>query len=153
MQQRDAWREEKKRFDEARLNQWQENEKKRQEIDIQTLLADLDEPEKHPLTIFLLHERGSDAVQPLIETLCADTDVDARYGAARVLGMIGDKSAIPALVSALSDQEPSVRYWAVDALGNLRAENALGAIRKLKWDSFRKIRERAKLAIEQIQST
>jgi hypothetical protein len=152
VQQRETWRDEKKRHDEERMVNLQESERKMQEISIQTLLDDLDEPEKHPLTLFLLHERGSEAVEPLIETLYTDVDVDARYGAARVLGMIGDARSIPALIKALSDQEPSVRYWAVDALGNLGAQSALGAIRKLKWDSFRKIRERAKLAIEQIQA-
>jgi hypothetical protein len=151
IQRRESWKAEKRRYDEDRLASWQQGEDDRQQADIQRLLDDLDDPEKHPFTIFCLHERGSQAVGPLIETLCTDNDVDARYGAARVLGMIGDPQAIPALMRALADPEPAVRYWAVDALGNLRAQDAERAILKLKRDPSPGVRERVELALQQIR--
>jgi tetratricopeptide (TPR) repeat protein len=49
----------------------------------------------------------------------AGSDVYARWKAARALGAMGEKSAVPALAAALGDASGSVRECAADALGAL----------------------------------
>jgi HEAT repeat protein len=90
-------------------------------------------------------------LEPLQETLRADLDPDARYGAARALGMLGDDRAIPTLIEALSDPEPAVRYWAIDALVILGAVGSGETIRDLYHDPFKWVRERAKQALRQLK--
>lgn len=76
-------------------------------MEIARHIADLSEPERHSFATFSLSRIGSAAVEPLIETMHEDADPDARYGAARTLGMIGDAKAIPFLIKALSDPDPA----------------------------------------------
>jgi HEAT repeat protein len=51
-----------------------------------------------------------------------------RSDAAEILGKIGDASAIPALIEALQDEEPSVRGCAADALGRIGDVAAVPAL-------------------------
>jgi phage FluMu protein Com len=151
LQRRESWMDQKKMHDRMRkeaLVQALENEQK---AELQRLLTELDEPERHAFAIFYLCQQGEAALEPLQETLRADPDPDARYGAARALAMLGDDRAVPTLIGALSDQEPAVRYWAVDALVTLEAIGSREAIRGLSHDPFKWVRERARKALKQLE--
>lgn len=117
------------------------------------LLLQLNEPENHPAAIPIIRIFGRDAVEPLIDLLHSE-DPDARFGAARVLGDIGDRRAIPPLIDALRDSEEAVRFWALDALGIFRAEEAVDRIGELLKDhqQNKSIRDLAKDILIQIGS-
>jgi HEAT repeat protein len=55
-------------------------------------------------------------------------DPSRRAAACRVVGRLGDASAVPLLIERLRDQAPAVRCEAVRALGELRAVEAIDAI-------------------------
>lgn len=59
---------------------------------------------------------GADAVPLLAARYRADTDLDVRLRALRMLGEIGDGAAIPVLAEALENPDPAVQYRAVAAL-------------------------------------
>lgn len=147
---REAWHGLKKLHDEKRKLFLAQAEQDGQKRELERLLADLDEPSRHAFAIFSLCQFGSTAVEPLIETLRADPDPDARYAAARALGMIGDPKAIPAVTAALTDPEPAVRYCAVEALAPLKAESARGEIRNLLKDKYQWVRERAQKTLDEL---
>ena len=56
------------------------------------------------------------SVDPLIQTLMTDEDHEVRWVAALALGEIGDKRAIPSLLSSLRDKDRYVRYGSAKAL-------------------------------------
>lgn len=132
-QRKRAWLEKKRQFDQRRQIAECQAEEAGHQAELKRLITDLDEPYKHPLAIYCLQRLGERAVEALIVTL-RDDDPDARFGAARTLGLIGDTRAVPALVQALADTEPAVRYWSVDALGRLGANDAAHAIGALLSD-------------------
>ena len=146
-----SWLSEKQQHDAERRAALQQAMEHSQKVEISHLLVQLEEPENHPMAIFCLRQYGASAVEGLIQAL-RSPDVDARYGAAHTLGMIGDTRAIPALTAALIDSEPAVRYWAVDALAKLRAEAAIPAVAGMLKDKSKNVRERAALALEQIDT-
>ncbi len=59
------------------------------------------------------------SVDPLIQTLTTDEDHEVRWVAALALGEIGDKRAIPSLLSSLRDKDRYVRYGSAKALEQL----------------------------------
>jgi HEAT repeat protein len=144
-----SWLSDKLRHDTERRAALKQAMEKSQKNEINHLLVQLEEPDNHPMAIFCLQQFGASAVDGLIQAL-RSPDVDARYGAAHTLGMIGDTRAAPALIAALGDPEAAVRYWAVDALGKLRAEAAIPALAGMFKDRSKNVRERAALALEQI---
>ena len=146
-----AWLEQKRRFDQERLGATKQAEAASEKAKLGRLLEDLDEPDKHPVAIYCLHRMGERAVEPLVAAL-KDEDPDARFGAAKALGLIGDKRAIPGLVTALADPEPAVRYWAVDALGKLNAEAVAESIGALLADKHEGVRERAEQVLRGMDS-
>jgi phage FluMu protein Com len=151
LQRRESWMDLKKEQDRIRKDALVQALMNDQGIELQRLLSELDEPERHAFAIFYLCQHGEAALEPLQETLRADLDPDARYGAARALGMLGDDRAIPTLIEALSDPEPAVRYWAIDALVILGAVGSGETIRDLYHDPFKWVRERAKQALRQLK--
>jgi len=151
LKRREEWTEIKKNHDRMRKDALVEALKDEQKAEMQRLLADLDEPDRHTFAIFYLCQQGEAALEPLLETLRMDPDPDARYGAARALSMLGDPQAIPTLIEALSDPEPAVRYWAIDALVVYQASGANEAIAGLSRDPFKWVRERAKKALKQLE--
>jgi HEAT repeat protein len=116
---------------------------------LRRLLLQLNEPENHPAAIPGIRIYGKEAVEPLISLLTSQ-DPDARFGAAKALGDIGDKRAIPELIKALDDPEGAVRFWALDALGKLKANEAVEAIGKLLPDKQENIRKLAGEVLIQI---
>jgi hypothetical protein len=150
LQRRETWMDLKKLHDRKRKDALVQALKDDQKAELQRLLRELDEPERHAFAIFYLCQQGEAALEPLLETVRADPDPDARYGAARTLGMLGNDRAISTLIEALSDPEPAVRYWAIDALVTLKAIDSREAIRGLSHDPFKWVRERAKEALKQL---
>ena len=63
------------------------------------------------------------AVAPLMNLVVNDSDSAVRQDAVRALGQIGDTHAIPLLLDSLTT--PSLQLKAIEALGNLRAVEAL----------------------------
>jgi len=91
------------------------------------------------------------AVEPLIQAL-KDADKLVRYHAALALGKLKDRRAIKPLIHALFDEMPpigpdpltgdqmTVRAAAAQALGELRAEEAVPALKVLLTDENRGVR-------------
>ena len=109
---------------------------------LKRLLLQLDDPANHPMAIPGIAYFGLEAVDGLISLLHSD-DPDARYGAARALGEIGDLAAVPALLQALKDTHPAVRFFAADALGKLKAVEAVQPIGELLSDESPSVRKHA----------
>lgn len=59
---------------------------------------------------------------PHILPLLGHTEAVVRGDAASLLGIVGDKTAIPALTEALSDEHPDVRTLAQEALEEIRSD-------------------------------
>jgi HEAT repeat protein len=78
------------------------------------------------------------AVAPLMNLVANDTDSAVRQDAVRALGQIGDAHAIPLLLDSLTT--PSLQLKAIEALGNLRAVEALpplmALVRSLPADAY-----------------
>jgi hypothetical protein len=73
-----------------------------------------------PVFVLLLQgTAAADSVDRLVAQLEGDSDHKIRLSAAINLGKLGDRRAIPALTSALSDSNDSVRGAAAASLGNL----------------------------------
>jgi len=147
-----AWLTQKEQYDDARKQSLQKAAQEHQEY-LTRLLLQLNEPENHPAAIPALRIFGREAVDSLIALLRSD-DPDARFGAAHVLGEIGDQRAVPALMEALSDREEAVRFWALNSLGQLRAKKAVEVIGQVLSDSSqsKSIRELAKDVLIQFGS-
>jgi HEAT repeat protein len=68
------------------------------------------------------------AVEPLIHSLRYDEEY-VRYAVADALGRIGDRRAVQPLIFTLqNDTDSVVRAWAADALGKLKARQAVLAL-------------------------
>ena len=78
------------------------------------------------------------AVAPLMNLVANDSDSAVRQDAIRALGQIGDAHAIPLLLDSLTT--PSLQLKAIEALGNLRALEALphliALVRSLPADAY-----------------
>lgn len=66
-----------------------------------------------------LTDLGRAAVPGLCRVLLTSTSKDARWGAAKALGEIGDPGAVPALLDALEDRNSDVAWLAASALNRL----------------------------------
>ena len=75
-------------------------------------------------TILALARNGLDVVTPLTQLL-DDPDPQLRIAAALTLGERQDPRAIPAVMKALEDSDANVRFHAIEALGKLRAGEAV----------------------------
>jgi hypothetical protein len=74
-----------------------------------------------------------------------------RYNAASALGELGDKSAIPYLIDALSSPSEWVRENAASSLGELGAVNAIPDLKKLSSDPSSDVRSNAAQAINDLE--
>lgn len=63
-----------------------------------------------------------------LKTALGDTSSKVRTDAAKALGELGDKRAVPALIKALEDADASVRIVATKALGKLKSRRAIPAL-------------------------
>jgi hypothetical protein len=92
-------------------------------------------------------------VEELTKALNEDPNYKVRVQAALVLGRLGDHSAVPALIKALSDQNKTVRAIAAQALGQLGDHDAADPLRDLlkrEGDPF--VRSQSEKALALISS-
>lgn len=69
---------------------------------------------------------------PLEEVLeDANEDSFVRGHAAEALAYIGDRESAKVLLRQMEDPDPGVRYWCIFALGQLRDERALPALKRV----------------------
>lgn len=64
------------------------------------------------------------ATQPLMTQFAKDDNPQVRYECLTSLGLIGDPAAVGFLVKGVSDSDPFVRLWAMDALCQMHSPNA-----------------------------
>jgi len=66
----------------------------------------------------------------------------------------GAKKATPVLISALADQDPSIRFWAARVLGRLgpQAKAAVPALKKALNDPDRQVADEAAFALSEVKS-
>ncbi|MBI1277616.1 MAG: hypothetical protein GC179_05775 [Anaerolineaceae bacterium] len=101
--------------------------------------------ENHDLQTMLMNvlERFDTVpVQPLI-ALMTSTRWQVREQAADILGVIGDKAALPVLIETLKDEVWQVRFAALTALGHMRAVGVKAAIESALDDPDARVRELA----------
>jgi hypothetical protein len=75
----------------------------------------------------LLVKMGYSSVEPAVAHL-RSTNLDARIEFSRVLGLLGDPRATPALAGLLSEEEPALRREAVRSLARIGGAPAISAI-------------------------
>jgi HEAT repeat protein len=73
---------------------------------------------------------GRTVTGPLTRLL-KDADPNLRMHAAQALGVLRDRSAIPALIEAVNGSDPNVSFHAIEALGQLRAPEAIEALGRI----------------------
>ena len=66
-----------------------------------------------------LAAQGPEHRDAIMRMLMDDPDAEARAGAARGLGRLRDRAALPALLEALDDPDPEVRVRAATAIGKI----------------------------------
>ncbi len=102
------------------------------------------------VTIGPMAEKGPGDVPALIKALKAE-EMGTRWNAALLLGEIGDKSAVPALIEcAGKDDNPRVRRRAIEALGKLGDKSAIPVLTAALQDGDRFVRRDAARALGQL---
>jgi hypothetical protein len=79
----------------------------------------------------VVHAAPQVKVEDLCKALIEDANYKVRVQAALVLGRLGDKAALPALVKALEDANKTVRAISAQALGQLADHQAADPLREL----------------------
>ncbi|MHB9134167.1 MAG: HEAT repeat domain-containing protein [Armatimonadota bacterium] len=95
---------------------------------------------------------GAAAVEPLVIMLQTEHGADMRTVAARALGQIGDKRAIPALVRAMYDESADVHEAAAGALGQIGDPSAIEPLIAVLNEESPDLRESAIRALGQLHS-
>ena len=80
------------------------------------------------LLLALAGRAFADKIDDLTRALMQDSSYKVRVQAALVLGKLGDKRAVPALVQALRDENETVRGVAATSLGRLGDRSAASAL-------------------------
>lgn len=100
---------------------------------------------------YTLREMGSDVVPFLISTLNdTSNNVDVRCDVIQGLGVIGDSTAIPHLITILSESNSELRGTAAMALGNIRDKEATASLVCALADNDDWVRNRAVFSLGQI---
>ncbi|HEY3359887.1 MAG TPA: HEAT repeat domain-containing protein [Polyangia bacterium] len=95
----------------------------------------------------------ADKVEDLSRALLGDPSYKVRVQAALVLGKLGDRRAVPALMKAVKDDNPSVRGVSCSSLGRLGDPAAIPALKEAARDSEPFVRQAADKALSQLQSS
>jgi hypothetical protein len=93
----------------------------------------------------------ADKVEDLARTLTSDPSYKVRVQAALVLGKLGDRRAVPALVKALKDSHPTVRTVVCGALGKLGDPRAVEPLKAAARDGEAMVRHAAEQALAHLQ--
>lgn len=92
---------------------------------------------------------SADKIDDLTRTLMQDASYKVRVQAALVLGKLGDKRAVPALMQALHDENETVRGVAATSLGRIGDKAAANALMVASTsDASEFVRGQAKKALE-----
>jgi hypothetical protein len=95
-------------------------------------------------------------VEDLCKALIEDANYKVRVQAALVLGRLGDKAALPALVKALEDANKTVRAISAQALGQLADHQAADPLRELlkrEGDPFVRTQTEKALALVSVDAS
>ncbi|MDB4979737.1 MAG: lyase domain protein repeat-containing protein [Myxococcales bacterium] len=95
-------------------------------------------------------------VEDLCKALIEDPNYKVRVQAALVLGRLGDKAALPALVKALDDTNKTVRAISAQALGQLADHQAADPLRELlkrEGDPFVRTQTEKALALVSVDAS
>ena len=95
-------------------------------------------------------ERASLVVKSLAEAL-NDPDPEVRLEAARTLGSLKNKEAVPALISALKDADREMRLCVIEALGDIKDRRSVEALITLLKDEDWNVRLAAVYALGDIE--
>jgi HEAT repeats len=96
---------------------------------------------------------SADKIDDLTRTLMQDPAYKVRVQAALVLGKLGDRRAVPALMQALHDENEAVRGVAATSLGRIGDKSASNALMVASTsDSSEFVRSQAKKALELVAS-
>jgi HEAT repeat protein len=105
--------------------------------------SDEDPPDEYRREILTaIGATGSAKGIPFLMGIAAGTEerVTLRMAALEALSSIGDDSALPVIISAVSDEDPNVRSSAIAALGPFKGEDVDRAILEAFRDSFYRAR-------------
>jgi HEAT repeat protein len=102
----------------------------------------------------VLERVGQSITNDLIKMM-QEPDPDLRIYIPLVLGPLGDKQAVPALTALVADEaeNENARFNAIEALGKLRAEEAVGQLVNILRQDSRYLRYAAVIALGEIGST
>jgi serine/threonine-protein kinase len=139
-------------------------EKKARQLEekIDRLTGNLDRKSNQDFVIYQLSQIGDPAVQALVNTLLTDNSRNARFGAAKTLGLICASHKIStfnrarvtkALIKGLEDPEAPVRYYSAEALTKLddkQAQKAVEPLGALLKDRDENVRKQAHASLEKI---
>lgn len=80
------------------------------------------------LLLILVGRAAADKIDDLTRALMQDSSYKVRVQAALVLGKLGDKRAVPALIQALRDENETVRGVAATSLGRIGDKSSASAL-------------------------
>jgi hypothetical protein len=89
----------------------------------------------------------ADKVDDLSSTLTSDPSYKVRVQAALVLGKLGNKRGVPALIKALKDEHATVRGVACASLGKLGDQSAVEPLKQAAQDKDSFVRQSAEKAL------
>jgi hypothetical protein len=105
------------------------------------------------LLLVLSGRADADKIDDLTRALMQDSSYKVRVQAALVLGKLGDKRAVPALIQALRDENETVRGVAATSLGRMGDRSAAAALMvAVSNDPSEFVRREAKKALESVAS-
>ena len=91
---------------------------------------------------------------PALEKVLHEGRLNSREAAARAFGIIGDATAVPALIVALEDESAWVRIQVANALGGLGTETAVSALAKaLENETDSSAKQALQTALNGLQKT
>jgi HEAT repeat protein len=103
--------------------------------------------------------RDSRALAPLVQVLRdSREDAQLRGHAAEALAYIGQRRAVPALITALDDPAPEVRLWSAFALGEMGDRRAVAPLERLAATDvtpvpgWRTVGEEARQALKRLEA-
>jgi hypothetical protein len=101
------------------------------------------------LVVALTGRASADKIDDLTRALMQDSSYKVRVQAALVLGKLGDKRAVPALIQGLRDENETVRGVAATSLGRLGDKSSAAALMAASTnDASDFVRAQAKKALE-----
>ncbi len=152
----------RKRSQAERDQAFEEKKARQRKEKLYRLLDELGEPSQQTFTIYQLNQFGTEAIEPLIETLLTNRNPHARYGSIKVLKQICYEHEIKALTKAkvakvliktLADSESKIRQQAARMLGEFKGrpgQLAVEPLGALLNDPQPEVRQQAQQSLQKI---